>query len=282
MEPEKIMKLKIAQLITEIEMYFQHVEKINLDRYGIDEINWDKMDNLPALVALAEDIIKNNSTYSSNWNTYGYYHWEHNKEISKYVKILKPYAEKLENQVNLTFTELFSTQEDNSEELDLNNKEISLNNEIIKESNRVFIVHGHNEGMKESVARLLEKLELIPIILHEQPNKGLTIVEKLIEYSNVSYAIILISPDDIGRSINQESKDARYRARQNVILELGYFVGKLGREKVLVLLKIDKEKHIEIPSDILGVGYTPYDSEGAWKSKLVDELRVVGYKVDKN
>lgn len=133
------------------------------------------------------------------------------------------------------------------------------NNKSQEISDKIFIVHGHNEEMKQSSARFLEKIDLKPIILHEQPNKGRTIIEKFSDYSDVSFAIILISADDIAYAKNDKIENANFRARQNVILELGFFLGKIGRENVVVIYE-DGEK-IEIPSDYQGVLYVPHDKK---------------------
>lgn len=90
------------------------------------------------------------------------------------------------------------------------------------DSEKVFLVHGHDNELKETVARFLEKIGLIPIILHEQASKGQTIIEKFEEHSNVSYAIVLMTPDDVGNLKSNKGK-LNQRARQNVIFELGYF-----------------------------------------------------------
>jgi hypothetical protein len=142
-------------------------------------------------------------------------------------------------------------------------------------SNRVFVVHGHDEGMREAVARVLTKLGLEPVILHEQPDRGRTIIEKFYEHADVGFAVVLLSPDDIGYSSTAGVEAAKPRVRQNVILELGFFLGRLGRENVLPLYRGD----VEIPSDFSGVLYTPYDSGGAWPYKLTRELRESGYRV---
>ena len=97
-------------------------------------------------------------------------------------------------------------------------------------SKKVFIVHGRNNELKETVSRFLEKLELEPVILHEQPNAGKTIVEKFLEYADVSFAIILMTPDDKGGLIDESADNQKPRARQNVILELGFLLGKIGRQ----------------------------------------------------
>ena len=147
-------------------------------------------------------------------------------------------------------------------------------------SKNIFVVHGHNNEMKESVGRVLDKLELVPIILHEQPNKGRTIIEKFSDYSDVAYAIVILSADDAAYNLKDDDKILKPRARQNVIFELGYFIGKLGRERVMALFEPVDE--LEIPSDYNGVLYVPFDANGSWKFELVKELNAAGIKVDAN
>ncbi len=156
--------------------------------------------------------------------------------------------------------------------------------ELIKERiTDIFIVHGHNNQMREQVENYIKcELGLNPIILFKQPNIGRTIIEKFEKYSNVGVAIILVSPDDIGYSKEQGPGKAKARARQNVILELGYFIAKLGRENVIVLYLSENEEfgEIELPSDIHSVLYIHFDEEGSWKEKIVQELRSNGFEVD--
>lgn len=137
-------------------------------------------------------------------------------------------------------------------------------------SNKVFIVHGHDEGTREAVARVLHQLNLSPVILAEQPNQGQTIIEKFEQSSqDVGYAVVLLTPDDIGTSKNKPD-ELKPRARQNVIFELGYFAAKLGRKNVCALHK----GGIEIPSDYHGVVYVSMDS-GDWKWRLALEIKQV-------
>lgn len=157
-------------------------------------------------------------------------------------------------------------------------KNLNSNSAIL--SRRIFIVHGHNEEMKLAVARTIEKLKLEPIILHEQPNKGRTIIEKFADSSDVTFAIILLSADDIAYKKTDEQNNAKYRARQNVIFELGYFIGKLGRERVFALHEV--EDNLEIPSDYNGVLFVPFDKPGKWQFDLVRELKALGISVDAN
>lgn len=143
-------------------------------------------------------------------------------------------------------------------------------------SNRVFVVHGHDNEMQQAVARTVERLGLEAVILHEKARRGRTIIEQVEYYSNVGFAVVLLSPDDTGYATADGAEAAKPRARQNVIFELGYFAGKLSRENVVALHK----GNVELPSDYDGVLYTSYDGDsGAWRYELVAELRERGYDV---
>lgn len=144
-------------------------------------------------------------------------------------------------------------------------------------NNKIFIVHGQDEQVKEMMARFVEKLGLEAVILHEQANEGKTIIEKLEKHTDVGYSIVLLTPDDVGASITDKD-NLKPRARQNVLLELGYMAAKLGRDHVCALKKGD----VEIPSDLLGVVYIELDPAGAWRLKVGKELKVVGLSVDLN
>ena len=143
----------------------------------------------------------------------------------------------------------------------------------LSESPEVFVVHGQDNAAREEVARFIAKAGLKPIILHEQASGGRTVIEKLEHYSNVGFAVVLLTPDDLGSLAGEEPKR---RARQNVIAELFYFIGKLGRERVCAL----KKGELEIPSDIGGVVYASMDDAGAWKQSLLRELEEAGYPID--
>lgn len=144
-----------------------------------------------------------------------------------------------------------------------------------KENNdTVFIVHGHDGELKYKVKNLLTKLDLNPIILHEQINKSDTIIEKLEKYGKTANAaIVLFTPDDVGQAKDDEEKKAR--ARQNVVFEAGFFIGLLGREKVILVVS---DKSIELPGDLNGVVYTN-DSSGL---EIARELNDMGLDIDLN
>lgn len=142
-----------------------------------------------------------------------------------------------------------------------------------KEYKKVFIVHGHDNALKQEVARMVEKQGLETIILSEQANRGKTIIEKFEEHSDVGAAICLFTGDDYGKAKDATSENLR--ARQNVVFEAGYFMGKLGRGNVILIASPD----IEIPSDLQGVVYTNKDM---WQTDVLRELKAIGYNVDFN
>jgi predicted nucleotide-binding protein len=144
--------------------------------------------------------------------------------------------------------------------------------------NSVFLVHGHDEGAKHGVARFLEQLGVQPVILQEQINRGMTVIEKFEDFaSRAGFAVVLMTPDDFGYPAGKE-EEKQHRPRQNVVLELGYFAAKLGREKTFVLTKGD----VEMPSDVLGLVYEPMDRSEGWKMKLARELKAAGFQIDLN
>lgn len=138
---------------------------------------------------------------------------------------------------------------------------------------KVFIVHGHDGALKHHVARIIEKQGIEPVILSEQTNRGRTIIEKFEEYSDVGGAICLFTSDDLGRS-KKDNQD-QVRARQNVVFETGYFMGKLGRNHTIILA----DKGVDMPSDLLGVVYTDATN---WQVDLLKELEQMGYTIDRN
>ena len=162
---------------------------------------------------------------------------------------------------------------------------ITEKSKVEASADKIFIVHGHGELVKVTVARTLEQLGLKPIILHEQEDYGNTIIEKFeSNATDVGFAVVLLTADDMGISrkdiekSNTENREpkASKRARQNVVFEMGYFMGKLDRAHVFLLL----EDGVEKPGDLDGIVYTPIDSEGMWKIKLAKRLKAVGYKVN--
>jgi len=149
-----------------------------------------------------------------------------------------------------------------------------------KAGRKIFLVHGHDKQALHETARFLENIvgRKNVIVLGEQPNKGKTIIEKFERYANVGFAVVLLTPDDRGGAAKTAHKNQKPRARQNVIFELGYFIGRLRRDKVCALHR----KEVEIPSDYKGILYVELDEAGSWKMKLVSELKAAGFRLDTN
>jgi len=123
-------------------------------------------------------------------------------------------------------------------------------------NNKVFIVHGHDIELKNDVEIFIKSINLEPIVLHRQLDEGLTIIEKFEKHSDVNYAIVLLTPDDIGFPISELKKTENerkkeFRARQNVIFEFGFFVGRLSRKNVCCIYK----EGVTVPSDLNGLIY---------------------------
>lgn len=147
----------------------------------------------------------------------------------------------------------------------------------VLDKSQVFIVHGHDDAAKTKTARFIEKLGLKPIILHEQASGSKTVIEKIEAYSNVGFGIVLYTPCDIGAK-DENNPNYKKRARQNVVFEHGFLIGKIGRENVCALVKGE----IETPNDISGVVYVKMDEDDAWHLKIARELRNSGYDIDLN
>jgi predicted nucleotide-binding protein len=160
-------------------------------------------------------------------------------------------------------------------------KEIIAEKEVVhskssQNSNEIFIIHGHDHAIRDSVANYIHKLGLKPIILADEASGGKTLIEKLEGWKKVKYAIVLLTPDDSSGCYTEDKHLLKTRARQNVIFELGLFIGWLGRENVCPISNgVD-----ELPSDYMGVVYLPFDKEGAWKLSLIRELGKAGFKIE--
>ncbi|CNE60341.1 TIR domain-containing protein [Yersinia mollaretii] len=163
------------------------------------------------------------------------------------------------------------------ERVDKSSKESTKSKKIaVVERTKVFIVHGHDGEAKSRTARFIEKLGFEAIILHEQLSRGKTIIEKIEHYSNVGFAIVLYTPDDLGNDVKSASNgNLNNRARQNVIFEHGYLIAKIGRENVIPLI----QDNIEIPNDISGIVYM---TDANWQLDIAREMKSSGYEIDFN
>lgn len=146
---------------------------------------------------------------------------------------------------------------------------------------KVFVVHGRDEIAKTNLEVFLHEVGLEPVVLHRQADEGMTIIEKFEKHSDVGYAFILLTPDEVAYLATEESKpDAErtkeFRARPNVIFEFGYFVGKLGRSRVCCLYT----GTVSLPSDVSGMIYKRYEKsieEVAYS--VIKDLKASGYAI---
>lgn len=139
---------------------------------------------------------------------------------------------------------------------------------------RVFVAHGHDGEAKLSVVNFLQKRRTRPVVIRDLPSEGKTIIEMIERYSNVHYAVVLLTPDDMG-CMKEDLPKINPRARQNVIMELGFFLGRLGRSRVAALVKTEKDI-MEIPSDYQGIKYISMDAGDKWKDELSEEMNKAG------
>lgn len=250
---------KLSQEV-DLEEFLQKSEDSQGGMIGSAHLEWtdDDEQNL-ALQYLLIQKLGTVEGYASNFSLYYYYangkiiNHIHNMVRNLIIPFVRDYKEYIQSQ---------------------GQTEVELKMPV--SNNKIFIVHGHDHGALQSVARYLEKHRFEAIILHEQANSGRTIIEKIEVNSDVGFAIVLLTPDDLGKAKNEEELSPR--ARQNVILELGYFIGKLGRDRVCAL----KSAELEIPSDYVGVVWTEMDKAEAWKFHLAKELKAAGYDIDMN
>lgn len=146
-------------------------------------------------------------------------------------------------------------------------------------SNKVFVVHGHDQALKTDIERFLHEIGLVPVVLHREADQGATIIEKFEKHSDVGFAFILLTPDEISYTVDQIDKSdserrIELRARPNVIFEFGYFVGKLGRNRVCCLHKGE----VTVPSDLNGLVYKKIDqSIDSQAYSIIKELKAAGY-----
>lgn len=153
---------------------------------------------------------------------------------------------------------------------------VSNTKEAGVKSKRVFVVHGHDELLKTKTARFIEKLGFEAVILHEQANRGMTIIEKIEAHTDVGFAIVLYTPDDRGNTAaGAAGGDLLLRARQNVVFEHGYLMAKLSREQVVPLVS----GKLDLPSDISGVVYV---DDKNWELDIAKEMKAAGYQIDFN
>lgn len=151
---------------------------------------------------------------------------------------------------------------------------------IVRGNNKVFVVYGHDDSARTQLEAMLRRWGMEPLILDQLPSEGQTIIEKLEAYTaDVQFAVVLATPDDQGHRA-QHPDESAFRARQNVVLELGMLLSKLGRRRVAIVLK--QQENMERPSDIQGLIYIPFKDDLAKEAGLIlaKEMVAQGYIID--
>jgi len=147
---------------------------------------------------------------------------------------------------------------------------------VESKSDRVFIVHGHDQRAVDQIEILVHRFGLTPIILSNEPNRGNTLIEKFEDHSKVGFGIVLLTPDDVGCLATKAPAGLQARARQNVIWEWGYLAAKLGRPNVICLYKTG----VELPSDLHGLVTIHVSDEVREKeAEIRRELVAAGYDI---
>jgi len=266
--------MQSALMIKKLNSLIEHIKSIN---YETDE------HRIPLLVfecnKVFEKFFGKDSIHIDKLDDVSFYPLEnifshYNEEINIFEEQYFAFESGKTSMINVLEEAIKDIELD--EELSFITSTLPLDTKITEptKSNKVFIVHGHDDGLKNDVARFVEKLGFEAIILHEQANAGNTIIEKIEKNSDVGFAIVLYTPCDEGKP--KSSEQLRNRARQNVVFEHGFFIAKLGRANVVAL---HKGEDLELPNDISGVVYIKYES-GAWKYEIAKEMVSSGYDVN--
>lgn len=149
-----------------------------------------------------------------------------------------------------------------------------------KQAQPVFVTYGHNEAMKDEVVTTLQKLEFPVMVREKTAAEGKTFTTNFLEFHDIGFAIVVLSGDDFGYPKDQEAHQAKLRPRQQIVFELGFLTGKLGRNRVFVLHQ--DSKNFELPTAFFDILYVPYRKMGEWQLELLRQLKRAGYPVDAN
>ena len=143
---------------------------------------------------------------------------------------------------------------------------------------RIFVVCGTDDEMKQAITNALTKLWLVPVVMCEEPSQGRKIVERFADYKDVGFAVVLLSPDDFAYAKEDSPTKRKLRPRQDVVFELGFLIGTLGKENIIVFYR--ECANFECPNDFEGLKLTAFDDRDSWKLALIRELTNGRYAVD--
>ena len=150
----------------------------------------------------------------------------------------------------------------------------------LKQPQPIFVAYGYNEAMKDEVVTTLQKLDFPVIVREKTAEEGKTFTTNFLEFHDIGFAVVVLSGDDFGYSKEHEAHQAKLRPRQQIVFELGFLAGRLGRHRVYVLHQ--DSKNFELPTAFFDITYTPYRKMGEWQLQLLRQLKRAGYPVDAN
>ncbi len=239
---------------------------------------WDRMTEVSLSTGYTDSSIQDE--YIGQYGFDDAYFEPKERDLQEEVEELRSFVNGRMQRLNAILRRLPSMPlEEMEEEEERQTRRARENREGDPDNRDIFVVHGRDDGAKDAVARCLERLGFNPIILKEKPNLGRVLIEKFEQNAmDIIYAVIILTPDDIGGLADTPHEHLEQRARQNVIFEIGFFVGAIQRARVCVLLK----GHMPFPSDIEGIAWIPLDDRGAWQLLLANEIAESGIKVDLN
>lgn len=252
-------KTNLLEIEEDIVIPYLKKEQFQFDGYFLNS-----KDIARVIVKQTERTTKEHSKYENDHMSPNVIMWISPEDIVSYDKYTKDITK-----------QVFASAKEKIEKGNTSSKPAKANQ--TPDMTKIFIVHGQDDLAKTELARFIEKLGFKAIILHEQVSSGKTIIEKIEEFSNVGFGVVLYTPCDLGAKKGEEN-NLQARARQNVVFEHGYLISKLSRRNVCALVK----GKVEIPNDISGVVYVPMDDHKAWNIALAKEMRNSGYNVDMN
>jgi predicted nucleotide-binding protein len=143
---------------------------------------------------------------------------------------------------------------------------------LIRDLRKVFVVHGHDHVSRDELRKIISSLGLRAVVLSDIVSGSSTIIEKFEAAALESeFAFVLLTPDD--KTAGRLPARQKFRARQNVIFEMGWFFAKLGRTRVVLLHR----GPVEIPSDVTGVEYVEFKiSVSEVQNRIVEALEYGG------
>ncbi|MBN1869378.1 MAG: nucleotide-binding protein [Candidatus Omnitrophica bacterium] len=152
--------------------------------------------------------------------------------------------------------------------------------EIVEKGGRVCITYGRDQIMNKQVVSLIRQLGIDPVLMQDKNNKSVPVAQFFTEHKDISFVIAILSADDWVYPKNAKPNDALLYADQGVVFHLGFWIGRLGRNRVFALYY--DQRSFRWPTEHFDVIYTPLDKNGSWKKELETRLNASGIQLKKS